>query len=91
MKNNISPIVKIENDTINNNFLNLQEIIIKNNHELLIKESEYIVKELSNPLSKSKLTKMHLEELQKLCADRGLSAEGYKADLINRLLGIARE
>ena len=28
----------------------LEEIIIKNNHELLIKESEYIVKELSNPL-----------------------------------------
>ena len=30
LKNNIAPIVKIENDTINDNFLNLQEIIIKN-------------------------------------------------------------
>ena len=30
LKNNISPIVKIENDTINDKFLNLQEIIIKN-------------------------------------------------------------
>ena len=29
-KNSISPIIKIENDTINGNFLNLQEIIIKN-------------------------------------------------------------
>ena len=30
LKNSISPIIKIENDTINGNFLNLQEIIIKN-------------------------------------------------------------
>lgn len=30
LKNNISPIIKIENDTINDKFLNLQEIIIKN-------------------------------------------------------------
>ena len=30
LKNSISPIIKIENDTINENFLNLQEIIIKN-------------------------------------------------------------
>lgn len=29
-KNNISPIIKIENDTINDKFVNLQEIIIKN-------------------------------------------------------------
>lgn len=30
LRNSISPIIKIENDTINGNFLNLQEIIIKN-------------------------------------------------------------
>jgi len=44
--------------------------------------------ELTNPLSKSKLSSMKVEELRTLCSDRGLSTDGLKPELVNRLLGI---
>lgn len=45
----------------------------------------------SNPLSRSKLKKMNLETLKGLCKERGLSEEGSKAVLTDRLLGLTRE
>jgi SAP domain len=44
-----------------------------------------------NPISKSKLAQMKIEKLRKLCNDRGLSTEGLKPQLIERLLGLSRE
>jgi hypothetical protein len=44
-----------------------------------------------NPISKSKLLQMKIEKLRKLCKDRGLSTEGLKPQLIERLLGLTRE
>jgi len=43
-----------------------------------------------NPLSESKLKKMNLTELKKICEDRHLSTEGIKKDLVERILGISR-
>jgi hypothetical protein len=54
-------------------------------------ESSDHKKELTNPLSKSKLQLMKVEDLKQLCSDRGLSTDGHKPDLINRLLGISRD
>lgn len=45
----------------------------------------------TNPLSKSKLNKMNAEELKNLCTQRGLSGEGSKKILVDRLLGISRD
>lgn len=44
-----------------------------------------------NPLSKSKLRKMNLDTLKDLCRERGMSAEGSKQVLTDRLLGLTRE
>lgn len=44
-----------------------------------------------NPLSKSKLKKMNVDTLKGLCHERGLSTEGSKNVLIDRLLGLLRE
>lgn len=44
-----------------------------------------------NPLSKSKLRKMNLETLKDLCRERGMSADGSKQVLTDRLLGLTRE
>jgi hypothetical protein len=44
-----------------------------------------------NPISKTKLNQMKIEKLRKLCKDRGISAEGLKTQLIDRLLGLTRE
>lgn len=43
-----------------------------------------------NPLSESKLKKMNLTDLKKLCEERHLSSEGIKKELIDRILGISR-
>jgi len=45
----------------------------------------------TNPFSKSKLTQMKVEKLRALCAERSLSSEGQKPQLIDRLLGVTRE
>ena len=34
---------------------------------------------------------MKIEKLRKLCKDRGISTEGVKTQLIDRLLGLTRE
>lgn len=47
--------------------------------------------ENTNPLSKNKLNKMTPEELKNLCVQRGLSGEGSKKVLVDRLLGITRD
>lgn len=44
-----------------------------------------------DPLSKSKLRRMNLDTLKHLCEERGLSTEGSKTVLTDRLLGIVRE
>lgn len=44
-----------------------------------------------NPLSKSKLKRMNLETLKDLCRERGLSVEGSKSVLTDRLLGLVRD
>jgi len=43
-----------------------------------------------DPLSKNKLKNMNVDTLKKLCVDRGLSSEGKKDILVNRLLGLDR-
>lgn len=45
----------------------------------------------SNPLSKSKLRSMNLAALKTLCKERGLSEEGSKNVLVDRLLGLTRD
>lgn len=47
--------------------------------------------DLMNPLSKSKLKKMNLDTLKELCKERGLSTEGSKSVLTDRLLGLVRD
>lgn len=47
--------------------------------------------ENTNPLSKNKLNKMTPDELKHLCVQRGLSGEGTKKTLVDRLLGITRD
>jgi SAP domain len=47
--------------------------------------------ENTNPLSKQKLNKMSPDDLKNLCVQRGLSGEGNKKTLIDRLLGITRD
>lgn len=47
--------------------------------------------ENTNPLSKNKLNKMTPDELKNLCVQRGLSGEGNKKILVDRLLGITRD
>lgn len=47
--------------------------------------------ETTNPLSKNKLNKMTPDELKNLCIQRGLSGEGNKKTLVDRLLGITRD
>ena len=47
--------------------------------------------ENTNPLSKNKLNKMTPDELKNLCVQRGLSGEGNKKTLVDRLLGITRD
>lgn len=47
--------------------------------------------ENTNPLSKNKLNKMTPDELKNLCIQRGLSGEGNKKTLVDRLLGITRD
>ena len=73
----------------------IEEIVEEKEEKIksVVLSSEEVPKseELSNPLSKSKLTKMNVAELQGLCKDRGLSTDGHKQDFINRLLGIVRE
>lgn len=44
-----------------------------------------------NPLSKSKLKKMNLDSLKELCRQRGLSSDGSKSILIDRIIGLTRE
>lgn len=44
-----------------------------------------------NPLSKSKLRKMNIDTLKDLCRERGISSEGSKQVLTDRLLGLTRE
>jgi hypothetical protein len=45
----------------------------------------------TNPLSRSKLKKMNADTLKELCRERGLSTEGSKAVLTDRLLGLIRD
>jgi ABC-type nickel/cobalt efflux system permease component RcnA len=45
----------------------------------------------ANPLSKSKLKRMNVDTLKSLCVERGLSSEGSKNVLIDRLLGLSRD
>lgn len=45
----------------------------------------------SNPLSKSKLKRMNVDTLKEMCLERGLSTEGSKNVLMNRLLGLERD
>jgi len=47
--------------------------------------------ENENPLSKSKLKRMNADKLKDICRERGLSNEGSKATLIDRILGITRD
>lgn len=47
--------------------------------------------ESTNPLSKTKLNKMNVAELQELCRQRGLNVEGAKKVLVDRLLGLTRD
>ena len=47
--------------------------------------------ESMNPLSKSKLKKMNVDMLKDLCRERGMSVEGSKTVLMDRLLGLVRE
>jgi len=47
--------------------------------------------DVSNPLSKSKLNKMTPEQLKELATQRGLSTEGNKRSLIDRLLGLTKD
>lgn len=47
--------------------------------------------ETTNPLSKSKLKRMNIDTLKDLCHERGLSSEGSKNVLMNRLLGLERD
>lgn len=47
--------------------------------------------ESMNPLSKSKMKRMNHEQLKELCRERGLSTEGVKQVMIDRLLGLTRE
>ena len=65
-------------------------------------EIEHIIEEIDNstniseeddgnPISKTKLNQMKIEKLRKLCKDRGISTEGVKTQLIDRLLGLTRE
>lgn len=42
-----------------------------------------------NPLSKTKLKKMNVDELKELCRQRGLSPDGSKNVLVDRVLGVA--
>jgi hypothetical protein len=42
-----------------------------------------------NPLSKTKLRKMNVEELKELCRQRGLPVDGSKNLLVDRILGVA--
>lgn len=45
----------------------------------------------TNPLSKSKLKKMSIEELKELCRQRQLPTDGAKPVLVDRVLGLTRE
>ena len=71
------------------------KIEVINNHNIENEEHEEgtVVSEEDdvNPISKSKLLQMKIEKLRKLCKDRGLSTEGLKPQLIERLLGLTRE
>ena len=55
-------------------------------HDETVTEAENV-----NPLSKTKLSKMSPDDLKNLCIQRGLSGEGTKKILIDRLLGITRD
>jgi hypothetical protein len=78
---------KEEQEQEQENGVQIEEILEMEEVPPVVPKSE----ELSNPLSKTKLSKMTLDELRKLCGDRGLSTEGIKTELVNRLLGIVRD
>lgn len=54
-------------------------------------DSKSDITDNTNPLSKSKLTKMNVEELKNLCIPRGIDVNGNKKVLIDRLLGLSRD
>ena len=45
----------------------------------------------ANPLSKARLKRMNVERLKELCMDRGMSVDGTKQQLIDRILGLSRD
>jgi len=55
--------------------------------EVIVTETD----ENSNPLSKTKLKKMNVDELKELCRQRGLGTDGVKNSLVDRLLGLTRD
>ena len=81
--------VKIPNTTV------IVEEQAKKNDATTVQQDPEVVSEAdtetANPLSKNKLNKMTPEDLKNLCLQRGLSGEGSKKVLVDRLLGITRD
>jgi hypothetical protein len=80
------------NDTLNINTEHISKSTeIDNMIEEIDNSTNISEEEDGNPISKTKLNQMKIEKLRKLCKDRGISAEGLKTQLIDRLLGLTRE
>lgn len=73
----------------------IEEIVCNENntHEAHDKDerSSEADTDTANPLSKYKLKKMPIDTLKELCKERGLTAEGSRAVLTDRLLGLVRD
>lgn len=56
-----------------------------------VPQEEHADSEADNPLSKTKLKKMTVDDLKDICRDRGMSTDGSKNVLIDRILGVSRD